>query len=113
MKGSINVTIVTVTQGGVIQVLSNRGLEEVWNQHFELLFRHLPHMWSFGPAETPPSDCHVFKDMAKVRFSCQVSEFPLSPTPPPPHHHRHLPSPLSPVSGPAPPALPPPGSLIH
>ncbi|XP_063887459.1 receptor-transporting protein 3-like isoform X1 [Scylla paramamosain] len=47
------------------------GLEEVWNQHFELLFRHLPHMWSFGPAETPPSDWHVFKDMAKVRFSCQ------------------------------------------
>ncbi|KAK8402152.1 hypothetical protein O3P69_001323 [Scylla paramamosain] len=46
-------------------------LEEVWNQHFELLFRHLPHMWSFGPAETPPSDWHVFKDMAKVRFSCQ------------------------------------------
>ncbi|KAG0730411.1 Receptor-transporting protein 3 [Chionoecetes opilio] len=47
------------------------GLEEVWNQHFELLFRNLPHMWSFGPAETAPSDWHVFKDMAKVRFSCQ------------------------------------------
>lgn len=47
------------------------GLEEIWNQHFELLFRHLPHMWSFGPAETAPSDWHVFKDMAKVRFSCQ------------------------------------------
>ncbi|MPC92551.1 hypothetical protein E2C01_087646 [Portunus trituberculatus] len=34
-------------------------------------------MWSFGPAETPPSDWHVFKDMAKVRFSCQMPSFVL------------------------------------
>ncbi|KAK4309980.1 hypothetical protein Pmani_018447 [Petrolisthes manimaculis] len=47
------------------------GLEDVWNQHFELLFRNLPNMWTFGPAETTPSGWQVFKDMAKVRFSCQ------------------------------------------
>ncbi|XP_042861090.1 uncharacterized protein LOC122246529 isoform X1 [Penaeus japonicus] len=47
------------------------GLEQVWNQHFELLFRTLPNVWYFGPIEKTPTGWSVFKDMAKVRFSCQ------------------------------------------
>ncbi|XP_037799238.1 receptor-transporting protein 3-like [Penaeus monodon] len=47
------------------------GLEQVWNQHFELLFRTLPNVWYFGPIQKTPTGWSVFKDMAKVRFSCQ------------------------------------------
>lgn len=50
----------------------HRGLEQVWNQHFELLFRTLPNVWYFGPIQKTPTGWSVFKDMAKVRFSCQV-----------------------------------------
>ncbi|XP_071548365.1 uncharacterized protein [Panulirus ornatus] len=47
------------------------GLQQVWKQHFELLFSNLPSLWSFGPMETTPVGWITFKDMAKVRFSCQ------------------------------------------
>ncbi|XP_069186000.1 receptor-transporting protein 3 isoform X2 [Procambarus clarkii] len=47
------------------------GLEQVWNHHFELIFRNLPNIWTFGPTEVIPVHWSVFKDMAKVRFSCQ------------------------------------------
>ncbi|KAK8726837.1 hypothetical protein OTU49_010085 [Cherax quadricarinatus] len=47
------------------------GLEQVWNQHFESLFMNLPNMWTFGPIDDIPAGWSIFKDMAKVRFSCQ------------------------------------------
>ncbi|CAL4119027.1 unnamed protein product, partial [Meganyctiphanes norvegica] len=50
------------------------GLEQNWNQHFEVLFRNLPNVWFFGPCDEPLEGWWIFKDMAKVRFSCQVCQ---------------------------------------
>ncbi|BFZ23384.1 hypothetical protein BsWGS_26423 [Bradybaena similaris] len=48
-------------------------MELVWHGEFERLFsRYLPHVWYLVPTFSPPSGrWRVFKDSAKVRFSCQ------------------------------------------
>ncbi|XP_064093563.1 uncharacterized protein LOC135206175 isoform X3 [Macrobrachium nipponense] len=48
------------------------GMEHKWKRCFTALFQNLPHVWIFGVCEAEYSDWSVFRDMAKVRFSCQV-----------------------------------------
>ncbi|KAA0194742.1 hypothetical protein HAZT_HAZT000293 [Hyalella azteca] len=50
-----------------------RGLENVWAKHFEILFRLLDGRWTIAPTfSRPSSGWLLFRDMAKVRFSCQI-----------------------------------------
>ncbi|XP_066940508.1 receptor-transporting protein 3-like isoform X1 [Macrobrachium rosenbergii] len=47
------------------------GMEHKWKRCFTALFQNLPHVWIFGVCEAEYSEWSVFRDMAKVRFSCQ------------------------------------------
>ncbi|XP_012944211.1 LOW QUALITY PROTEIN: receptor-transporting protein 3 [Aplysia californica] len=48
-------------------------MELVWHGEFDRLFaQYFPHAWYLVPTFCPPTDrWRVFKDSAKVRFSCQ------------------------------------------
>ena len=52
----------------------------VWHGEFDRLFsQYYPHTWYLVPTFYAPSErWQVFKDSAKVRFSCGVSCFILS-----------------------------------
>ncbi|KAK7070120.1 hypothetical protein SK128_003254 [Halocaridina rubra] len=47
------------------------GMQKAWKQHFENLFQNLPHTWMFGPIDGNVTSWFIFRDMAKVRYSCQ------------------------------------------
>ena len=49
------------------------GLESVWKTHFMFLFGLLPGTWYLSTNLNREGT--KFKDMAKVRFSCQVIDF--------------------------------------
>jgi hypothetical protein len=57
-----------------ISHISSYRMELVWHGEFERLFaQYFPHFWQLVPTFNPPTDgWRVFKDSAKVRFSCQV-----------------------------------------
>ncbi|BFZ22947.1 hypothetical protein BsWGS_25986 [Bradybaena similaris] len=54
-------------------VSPSQTMELVWHGEFDRLFtQYYPHAWYLVPTFYPPSDrWRVFKDSAKVRFSCQ------------------------------------------
>lgn len=54
-------------------LLLSQRMELVWHGEFERLFaQYYPHVWQLVPTFNPPTDgWRVFKDSAKVRFSCQ------------------------------------------
>lgn len=55
-------------------------MELVWHGEFERLFaQYFPHGWQLIPTFNPPTDgWRIFKDSAKVRFSCQVNNLAIN-----------------------------------
>lgn len=55
---------------------THRSLEELWTDHMNVLFKHLPDEWVLVAAQSDHkfnSSWFIFRDLAKVRFYCKVS----------------------------------------
>lgn len=55
---------------------TSRSLEDLWVNHMNVLFKHLPDEWVLAPMQPDhkiSSNWNTFRDLAKVRFYCQVS----------------------------------------